>query len=878
MRLSLFISALIWVILAAGPSELAFAQSGVSCVANAGVPLLLRAEGAREPLSDIVMTCTGGTPTAAGAEIPIIVISLNSAPMEVPQVLDFSGGVTYLIDEPTPDEQILAPQWQVHLPASGTGVYKGSGRPTVFPPRPGVAGIPFDPPGPGKQRVIRITNLRGDAASLASASSANPLQLQARIGVSGYSGSFAITNFEPAVGYITKGLEFTVTAGANANPCSSGSTTIRLAFKELFGEVFKEKGGGSGNLSQPSTAESRFVSSTFASTYAAKAGLATNGTRLVARFTGIPTGVTLTVPTTLSSSTPETAMLVPEGVDGSTANAAGLLAVTNGEATAVWEVTVGSYGHLATLAANVTATYSNPQPGVIQVQGYLGPLKPANPDSSTWPIPYFVPPASAPATALTVTQCPGSANPTYPTLQFSALSPNGPTTVAQSVAVNFSGAAHRWSAVADQPWLSVSPASGSAATPISVSLVPGSIPAPGAYTGKVTVSPTDAYGAPVDINVTLKVSAASAAPFGSFDTPLNNSTGLSGNIPVNGWALDDIGVDKVTLWRDPLPSEPVHANGYVYIGDATFVPGARPDVANAYPSAPQNYRAGWGYMLLTNYLRSASGPSGNGTHKLHVIATDLEGKSTHLGSRTITVSNATAVKPFGTIDTPAQGATISGGDYHNFGWALTPLPATIPTDGSTIWLWIDGQPLGHPTYNLYRSDIATLFPGYNNAAGAVGHFALNTLNFTNGLHNIAWSVEDNQGHVDGVGSRYFSIVNAELPTSLPAAPPDATRAAVRTTRRDNQQAGPLYRTGFNLDAPLQPVEDGIRLSPLSRLEIQLPPGDWSFAGDGLPVGSTFDAGQGIFHWHPGPAFAGDFTLQFTDGGQTIAIPVRIQQP
>ncbi|HNX98408.1 MAG TPA: hypothetical protein PKK12_12075, partial [Candidatus Aminicenantes bacterium] len=60
-----------------------------------------------------------------------------------------------------------------------------------------------------------------------------------------------------------------------------------------------------------------------------------------------------------------------------------------------------------------------------------------------------------------------------------------------------------------------------------------------------------------------------------------------------------------------------------------------------------------------------------------------------------------------------------GSTYTNFGWTLTPQPASISTDGSTIWVWVDGSPLGHPVYNLYRSDIATLFPGYANSDGAV---------------------------------------------------------------------------------------------------------------------------------------------------------------
>ena len=125
----------------------------------------------------------------------------------------------------------------------------------------------------------------------------------------------------------------------------------------------------------------------------------------------------------------------------------------------------------------------------------------------------------------------------------------------------------------------------------------------------------------------------------------------------------------------------------------------------------------------------------------------------------ITCTNATAVKLFGTIDTPGQGATVSGSAYVNFGWALTPQPGVIPVDGSTIMVYIDGVPVGQPVYNNYRSDIATLFPGLANSNGAVGYYVIDTTTLANGMHNIAWSVTDNLGRVEGIGSRYFTVLN-----------------------------------------------------------------------------------------------------------------------
>jgi hypothetical protein len=67
--------------------------------------------------------------------------------------------------------------------------------------------------------------------------------------------------------------------------------------------------------------------------------------------------------------------------------------------------------------------------------------------------------------------------------------------------------------------------------------------------------------------------------------------------------------------------------------------------------------------------------------------------------------------------------------------------------------------MGHPVYNNYRVDIATLFPGLQNSDGAVGYFYLDTTKLTNGVHTIAWSVTDSAGNDQGIGSRYFTVQN-----------------------------------------------------------------------------------------------------------------------
>ncbi len=439
-------------------------------------------------------------------------------------------------------------------------------------------------------------------------------------------------------------------------------------------------------------------------------------------------------------------------------------------------------------------------------------------------------------------------------LQF-AYTTGGSVPTGQAVQVsNNGGGSLAWIASTSASWLTVSPASGTAPSSFTVAVTPTGLGA-GTYTGTVQISAAGASNNPQNIAITLTVASASAKPFGIFDTPIDGTTNVAGAVPVTGWALDSIEVVKVDIWREPVTSEASGPNGLVYIGDAVFVAGARPDVQAANPGLPFNYRAGWGYQMLTNFLPNAagSGPSGNGVYRLHAIAHNKAGATLDLGTKAITVDNAHASKPFGTMDTPTQGGTPSGNAYVNFGWALAHNPNMIPIDGSTITVVVDGQPVGHPTYNNFRSDIATLFPGYMNSGGAVGFYYLDTTKLTNGVHTISWNVFDSVGHGDGIGSRYFNVFNSGGPI---AAPQEETMEPATTTRA---HAVEIEEVG-HVELPLG-VIGGYQLVDGERVP--------------LPIGSSLK--RGVFYWQPGPGFLGDYTLIFerTDGTETqVRVKIR----
>ncbi|MGD2091925.1 MAG: SBBP repeat-containing protein [Candidatus Aminicenantes bacterium] len=464
----------------------------------------------------------------------------------------------------------------------------------------------------------------------------------------------------------------------------------------------------------------------------------------------------------------------------------------------------------------------------------------------------------------------------------------------QSFTVDISGGCDmQWTASCQENWIQFTPTKGAGSTLVTVSVDSGGLTA-GTYTGTISITSGSASES-VSVILTIYDTASTSVPFGEFSTPPDASV-ARGSIPVTGWVLDDMEVESVKIYRD----------GSVYVGDAVFVEGARPDVEAAFPGYPFNYRAGWGYMLLTNFFPN----NGNGTYTLYAAATDVEGNTVTLGAKTIVCDNENAVKPFGTIDTPAQGGTASGSGYINWGWALTPQPNSIPTDGRTIHVWVDGINMGNPVYNIFRSDIAALFPGYANSSGAVGYFYLDTTAYANGIHTIQWTVTDSGGNTDGIGSRYFIIQNPgstkkssihnlrQNPThSLSPFPRFAEADLLRQIQEhpftgfESIPADPdpvLVRTGFDNSVPLQsisPDDSGIVnivIPPAGRVEIRLwplSPGNNGFTAGcqevgnwirPLPPGSTLDTEKGVFYWQPVSACMGSFDFLFVNSSSPEA--------
>jgi probable HAF family extracellular repeat protein len=442
-----------------------------------------------------------------------------------------------------------------------------------------------------------------------------------------------------------------------------------------------------------------------------------------------------------------------------------------------------------------------------------------------------------------------------------------------SITVTPSATSCAWTAAANAGFISVTTgASGIGSGTVSYSVAPNTGPG---RSGTITLA-----GLTISVQ---QVSATNDPAFGSLDTPINNSTGLSGSIAVTGWALDDSEVVEVQVWRDPHPSDPAGAvfdgpapqGGKVFVGYAALVSGARPDVETLYPNFPFKSRAGWGYLLLTRGLIW----DGKGPFKLYGIGKDREGHLSQLGSTSLSIDNAPATRPFGAIDTPGQGATASG-LYPNTGWVLTPnAGASIPA--TKVQVAIDGVFLPGTFSMSDRADISGGFSQFTTTGAGRGLF-IDTTKYSDGPHTIGWLVTDSGGQADGVGSRFFTVANATSGLRVAAAAPSAVdldgvaldATAMRASR------------GWNADAELRFVDADaagrmlLAGEELDRLEVRLDElggSAWSgylrVGGElrALPIGSHLDP-RGTFTWQPGVGFVGTYELVFVraNGGVDVA--------
>ncbi len=400
---------------------------------------------------------------------------------------------------------------------------------------------------------------------------------------------------------------------------------------------------------------------------------------------------------------------------------------------------------------------------------------------------------------------------------------------------------------------------------------------------------------------------------GAFDAPTDNATGVTGAIPIAGWALDDSGIDQVQLWRNCVEAidrpagacsaaTPDGPADFVFVADASFLAGARSDVETSNPANPQAYRAGWGYLMSTNalpHLPNGTGQGGQGTFTLSAYAVNVENRHTLLGTKTITLDNDSAKRPFGAIEAPDQDPAVTTSIYANVGWAMTQHGKCIATTATAAYrVYIDGVSmpltLGANWFpGPADAGIAAAFRGRcdSSAALAAYYVDVNALGLADGLHTTGWDVIDNRGNVGGIGSQFFTV-RAGSVVAPEGATSERAKALGLTSDLDvSFEASRLVLVRAGRDDVAMTT---VTLDSSGRYPVQFPAGSrialdlggkvdagYQIVGDelrALPSGSTFDAANGQLTWQPPVPFLGTFHLVFTSGGERIDVMATIVDP
>jgi len=398
----------------------------LNCTLNGGAPPLLRAEGVAEEVGQAFITCTGGAPTPTGQPLPRINVRLFTNGYNITsKLIALSSTVTaseatLLIDDPAPAAQVWANFPTPPQAPACVAPYTGAACGNMFFAHQ-VAGnaqavewrdIPFDPPGTGT-RVLRFVNIRVNAALATGGNVTSLIPPPVNIFIS-ITGTLTLPITSPflAVGYIQNGLSFSVTS-TTFTQCGEGGT-FTAKFSELFPNAFRVKGNPNppfpyqNDLTQIYNTESMFWGGVpgDASYLASGAGQATQATRLRLAFTGIPSGVNIKVPTSITLGPGAlTISLVTAGTDGSTADSSGNVVLTGGAGSAVYEVTDGNPGATESISVPVTVSYSGlPALGSGSVLGSFAPISTTDVASATAPVPRFYQNPTA-QSAFTIVAC-----------------------------------------------------------------------------------------------------------------------------------------------------------------------------------------------------------------------------------------------------------------------------------------------------------------------------------------------------------------------------------------------------------------------------------------------------------------------------------------
>jgi hypothetical protein len=380
-----------------------------TCTAAAAAPTV-RTEGEAEPVGDVVLTCTGGTPPSGPSPLFNISLALSAnLTSRTFTTTPVTSEALLLIDEPQPGVSNFSNGFLYTGQELGTsGVAAGSsGSGNVYQGQPTSAnsvtwvGVPFVAPG-ASTRTLRLTNIRADATAV----TGSPGQIYAFVSVSP-STLLSINNAQLEVADVTPGLAFSAT---------TSSSTANLTFQENFATAFRPRidnttvGPFTLALQDiPGTvycSESQFTpcfaGANCSSPPAGPLGLATTGTLLRARLGGLgATAASLSVPNQVFANTGLLAAYLIVGRKPVTNPGSTSLSISAGSVDVLYGVAAvspyaggGDCGNIDTFTIPAALLDSSDAPLAFPTtavfKGYLAPIDASTTASPTAPRPRFV--------------------------------------------------------------------------------------------------------------------------------------------------------------------------------------------------------------------------------------------------------------------------------------------------------------------------------------------------------------------------------------------------------------------------------------------------------------------------------------------------------
>lgn len=439
------------------------ATAQAACEANAGVPPVVRSTGLAEQLGDLVLNCQGNSAITTDVRV-----TLNT------NITSRPNDVLLILNEPAPFEQAVGVNvFRADRVSDTQVVFRNVALPLVD----------------RSTTILRVTNLRADTSRLGLGTANIPSQVVANLRLA----ALPVRGSQQTVAFIQPGYSFEIFgAGGTAVSSLSQANGGKIRFREGFASSFRRRNVATAFATPDALAaqhfpgaiyntETGFYNPALPNDGGVDMGLATQGTRLVARFSNVPAGMAIAVSVNELGAASPKAQLIQTDANGAGAFQAiagpyANVPITNGSGVAVWEIL--SDNLFSTENFDFGLQLTGPISTAATVQGFLGPLSTVNTANATAPLPRFATANVVNPVCQTCVTVPASIS----------LTSNGTNLATASVPVQSdTDPTYFTASVQLTPWLTIQGSSGTTPGQFTVTANPAGLAA-GVYTTTILVN------------------------------------------------------------------------------------------------------------------------------------------------------------------------------------------------------------------------------------------------------------------------------------------------------------------------------------------------------------------------------------------------------